>query len=765
MGNKKLFIIDAMAMAFRNYHAFGVRQLTNSNGLPTSAVFGTAQFMNRLIENEAPDYILVATESGGKNFRHRLYPEYKANRKEMPDDLRIQLPWFFRLLESMGCRIITPEDHEADDVVGSAVKRYAGGDTDCYIVSGDKDFMQLINERVFLYTPRKGGEVKVIDDQGVEEKFGCSPQQVIDILSLMGDSSDNVPGVPGIGEKGASKLIQQYGSLEGIYDHLDEIKNKRQKQNLIEHRDLAFLSRDLVTIHTDLDLPSDKEAFAFRADEALAGRALLDIYEELEFVDLARKTLQRMGRQDAPGESRPAESGEEPNADAEAEPAPAVETDYQLVDNRRALQQLVPLLSGAEWYAFDTETTGLSVVSDRPVGLSFSVAPGQAFYVPLLEKHLGDDLRPDDVLAALAPVLKSKAAKVGHNCKFDIQMLRNAGLDVTGPFLDTMVASHLINPTTRGHGLDACCLRWLDYKKIPTEELIGKKAEIAMADVDLPLLTRYACEDADLTGRLYQRLEKELTQLDLMTVYKEIEMPLVPVLAGMEQEGIYIKVPELSHLSEKMAKRLEALTATIHELAGEEFNINSTKQLQVILFEKLRIHEELGIKRLKKTKSGFSTDFSVLQQLAAHPLPAALLEYRQISKLKSTYVDTLPELVHPDTGRIHTSYHQTGTATGRLSSSDPNLQNIPVRTAEGQEIRHAFQAADQQHVLLSADYSQIELRLLAHMAREENLTAAFRAGDDGQLGTSDDQSFDSLESIDDVKYVGSKTLAQLRAES
>lgn len=749
MQPKRLFIIDAMAMAFRSFYAFGMRPLTTSQGLPTSAIFGSAMFLNKLITEMSPDYLVVASDSKEPTFRHQLYPAYKANRTEMPEDLAAQLPDFFRLLDALGCHVLKEPGFEADDLIGTLAQSWASPTCHVFIVSGDKDFCQLVNDHVSLYVPKKGEDAVILDAAGVREKFGVAPLQVIDTLAIIGDTSDNVPGVHGIGEKGAAKLINEYGSLDGIYMHLDQITNKKHRTALEESREMAYLSQKLVTIHKDCTIHVSLPDFACDPRTAVANPKLLDFYRDMEFRGLTAKVEAALkgagGKDQARGASaantRSAKTAEEdPPAPSHEDPAEAgtlfarIQAEsleslpgYQLVADKQSLDGLLATLSRAERFTFDTETTGLDAVSDRPIGISFSVRHGEAYYVPLVQKHLGD-LSEAAVRDAVRPLLSQGQLKIGHNVKFDLEMLKNAGIEVQGPFADTMIMDWLLDATGRSHGLDACCLKHLNYEKIPTASLIGSKGQLPMLDVDLSALTRYACEDADLTLRLYEHVRPLLEEANLLSAFETVEMPLVPILAEMEQTGIYVDMAALAQFSKRLAVMTADLEERIYKEADGEFNINSPKQLQEILFQRLKVHEQLGIKSIKKTKTGYSTDESVLQKLASHPLPKALLEYRTVTKLKGTYVDALQRLVHPKTGRVHTSFHQTGTATGRLSSSDPNLQNIPIRGALGREIRQAFRPQEPDWVIVSADYSQVELRILAHLAQETSLAQAFADG-------------------------------------
>ncbi len=733
MTTQRLFVIDAMAMAFRNFHAFGARPLTTSKGLPVSAVFGSSQFLLKLIEDEQPDYLVIATDSREPTFRHALYEQYKANRSEMPEDLAAQLPHLFRLFEALGCKLLKQPGMEADDLIGSLVQQVGSSDLKSYIVSGDKDFMQLVNDNTFLYAPKKGEPAKIIDRQGVYEKFACTPEEVIEVLALIGDASDNVPGVPGIGEKSASALIAKYHTLENIYEHLEEISNPRQREALRANREQAFLSRKLVTIDTNVQLPFSLQEMRCKTNSKEQYQHLYELFKELEFRSLTEK-MQKLLNTASQFAATPPDPIESTSAAATTATNKA-NTNYRLVQDQESLNQLLNALDVAQLFAFDTETTGLDKINSRPIGISFSTAEGAAWYIPLCAEH-GQKLPMPQILTSIRPpLLHASKLKIAHNLKFDLQMLRNIGVEIGGPIADTMIASYVLDASSREHGLDALALKKLALQKIPTSDLIGKKGEISMLDVDISQLTEYACEDADCTLRLWHKLEPELGALKVDGVFRDIEMPLVPILARMEQDGVFIDAAVLAEQSIKLGGLLQTLTSQIYELAGEEFNINSTKQLGQILFEKLKIHEQLQISRLKKTKSGYSTDVSVLEKLSAHPLPKALLDYRTLTKLKNTYIDALPTLINATTQRLHTNFLQTGTATGRLSSNDPNLQNIPIRSPLGRDIRKAFRAQDPESVIISADYSQVELRLLAHIAKESALAEAFRNGADIHTAT------------------------------
>ncbi|MCB9228868.1 MAG: DNA polymerase I [Deltaproteobacteria bacterium] len=731
---RKIFVVDVMAMAFRLFHALSPRGFTNQAGFPTSALHGSAMFLMGLIERERPDLLILASDSEGPNFRHEIYPEYKANRGEMPEALARQIPELFRMFSLWGLPLIQEKGLEADDLIGSLVSQWADAETSCYIVSGDKDFMQLINDRVFLYAPKKNQSIELVDTEGVFRKFGCRPDQVRDVLAIWGDSSDHVPGVRGIGEKGATSLIRRWGSLDDIYQNLDQIGNPRQAKMLREQKSMAFLSRQLVTIRTDVSLNLKRDEMSFDPDQALAQEALLGFCEEMglrSLNDRIRKGIQDLKQsQTAQKQQRQSKDPKDPEIFAVA----AARGSYQFVTRREQLDAVLADLHKVDCFAFDTETSGLDLVSDRPLGVSLAWGPGLACYIPLIPEHQSQ-MTQDEIVALLKALFEKSEGpvKVAHNLKFDLQMLKHLGINLCPPFGDSMVAAFVLNPSRGSYGIDALSREELGIEKIPTSALMGAKKDISMRQADPEKLAIYASEDADCCLQLYQKLFPRLSG-DLLRVYQDIDLPVLPLLARMEEVGISVNAQALADLSETFLGDIQSLQAQIYREAGEEFNVNSPAQLRVILFDKLRIHEQLGVTKIKKTKSGYSTDVSVLESMSSHPFVAALLSYREIYKLKNTYVDTLPQLIHETTGRIHSSFHPTGTATGRLSSSRPNLQNIPVRTARGREVRSAFVSRSGSK-LISADYSQIELRILAHLSGDSGLREAFAQERDIHIST------------------------------
>jgi DNA polymerase-1 len=699
----RLFLIDGSALAYRSYFAFIRNPLINSKGENTSAVFGYTRTLLDLLSQEHPDYIAVAFDTPEPTFRHERFVDYKATRQKMPEELSAQLPRLKEVTDALGVTLIELPGFEADDVMGTLAKQAARDGLETYLVTADKDLMQLVSPHVKIYSLRKvDNQQEVLDAAGVQQKFGVPPERVIDVLALMGDSSDNIPGVRGIGEKTAVKLIQDYGDLDTVLAKAAEIKPKGVAEKILANADMARLSQELATIHTDVPLPCSPRDLAPRPRDP---KRLAALFQELEFGSLLKQV---------------------------AADAPADHQGYHLIRSRAEFDRWLQTLQSLERFAIDTETTDLNPLNAELVCLSFAWAPGEAYCVPL---PFPDDQRPGDtdyVLTHLKPILEDpQILKCGQNIKYDMLVLSRYGIELQGVEFDTMVASYVVNPSGRQHNLDALALEYLQIKKIPIIDLIGSgKGQRSMRDVPIEDVARYACEDADVTWRLRDLLEAKLRETETWELFQRVEIPLISVLKEMEQAGVCLDVPLLQQMSRDMDRQLLALTQQIHELAGEVFNINSTQQLGRILFDKLEIHKAHGVKRVRKTKTGYSTDVAALEQFKEHPLVGKILEYRQLAKLKSTYVDALPQLVHLRTGRVHTSFNQTVTATGRLSSSDPNLQNIPARTEQGREIRKAFIAGGDDRRLLSADYSQIELRILAHLSQDAALIESFRIGED-----------------------------------
>ena len=735
-----------MALFYRSYYAIG--DLRTQRGEPISAVYGAATFLSRLVAEHRPDYLLVASDSNAKTFRHAMFPAYKGTRKKMEPDQVSQLPLFYKLFDAMGVRVIREDGMEADDLIGTAAQRFGFGETHVYIVSGDKDFMQLLGPNVSLMLPKKGTEAVLVGPHEAQARFGGS---VVDALALMGDATDNVPGVAGIGEKGAATLVSTYGTLEAIYrDGIDggAITAKKLRENLIRDREAAFLSRTLVTIKTDCELGFELSDLATSPSQ-LGNQGLVDFYESLDFkalADEARAKLKQSGPKDSSthGAMHPAAPVTGDAFHPSEEAAGGVQTrTYTLVDTHEALAAMLADLHGAAVVAFDTETTGLSVVDDRPIGISLSADPGEAYYVPL-----GPTGEVPEALMSFLTSGHPERTLVAHNAKFDLQMLKNIDVTLTGIIDCTMVMDTLLNPEERQHGLDHLVLKYFNFRKIPTTALMGEDKSTPMSSVPMGQLTEYACEDADYTLRLYQLLSSRLKEVTpvgypwlvtrplatLHDVYSTVERPLLPLVAQMEQTGILLDAGAMTLLGETLGAKETKLKETLFGLAGHTFNPASPKQLGHILYEVLKVHEATGAKRLKKTKTGLSTDEATLSKMAQHPFVATLLALRHVAKLLGTYVEPLPRLISKKTARLHASFSQVGAATGRMSSSGPNLQNIPARGEDGRRIRAAFRAPPGM-LLCSADYSQIELRVLAHLSGDSALQADLSGGEDVHRAT------------------------------
>jgi len=690
---KRLFLIDGSSYIYRAYYA--IRHLSNSQGMATNAIYGFTNMLLKVIRESQPDQLAVIYDSKGPTFRKDIYPEYKANRSAMPEDLVPQIPYIKRVVEAFNLPGIEKAGYEADDIIATLAGKFAAKGMEVTVVTGDKDLMQIVSDRVCLLDTMKD---KISGPAEVFERFGGA-DKVVEVQALAGDSSDNVPGVPGIGEKTAKALIDEFGDVETLLASLDQLKGKR-RENLENFADQARLSKQLVTLITDLDLDVDDDAFVMAEPNR---QALTELFKECEF----HKLLQEFS-----DDSR----------------ASAKEASYRAVLNERDLAEMVAALEASERFAFDTETTGLDPLRADLVGLSFAVIAGEAWYVPVSHRYLGvpEQLPLDKVLAAVGPLLGSaEHLKIGQNLKYDILVMGRVGVAVTEPLFDTMLASYLANSAAQSHGMDSLATELLDYRTIPYSEVAGSgKKKICFDEVEVEKATVYAAEDADITLRLYEKLLPMIAEQQQQELFDNVEMALLPILVKMEQAGIRIDAELLNGLSADMEKKLAALEVEIHGLAGTTFNIGSPKQLGEVLFERL------GLAKGKKTKTGWSTDVEVLSNLAEeHEIAAKILDYRSLSKLKGTYTDALPKLIHPDTGRIHSSFNQAVTATGRLSSSDPNLQNIPIRTEEGRRIREGF-IPSEGCLLLAADYSQVELRILAHMADEPALKEAFARGED-----------------------------------
>ena len=774
--SKRLFLIDAYALIFKYYYAFMGRPMRNRDGLNTSVVFGFTKFLRDILRREKPDLIGVAFDPPGGSFRGDIFPEYKANRPPTPEDIKISVPYVKRLVEAMCIPVLEVKGFEADDVIGTLAKRGSKAGYEVFMVTPDKDYGQLVDEHCKIYT-QKGDDIIIVDKAAIEAKYGFTdPVLVRDMLALWGDASDNIPGVPGIGEKGACKLVNAYGTVENILENTDKIGGKTGK-NIAEWGDKLRLAKELTTIRLDVPIAFDESALTMCCPNYSKLKAL---YAELNFSSFLRDLeniapeepategpkqepqiqLQEVARAKSEARRRAKLEGQgdlfamfSPAAESTAEPEPQnqeIDTesiapieeedhntprnasntphDYKIIHSAQELRELCDLLSKHSEICFDTETTGLSPVSSQIVGMSFAVEPHKAWYVPfsLSNKQAYIDI--------LRPLMENKYIdKIGQNIKFDIMVLRCLGIEVRGRKIDTMLLHYLIDAESR-HNMNFLAERYLNYTPIAIETLIGKGTkQLTMDLVGIERIAEYAAEDADITLQLKHKLYPEVEKLGMMELYEKIEAPMIDVLADIELAGVTVDCEALNRYAEELRALLSRLESEVREMAGEsELNINSSRQLGEVLFAKLRITDK---PKMTKTKQ-FSTDEEYLQGFAHDfPIVSKILEYRGVKKLLSTYVEALPELVNNHTGKIHTSYNQAVTATGRLSSTNPNLQNIPIRDELGKPIRAAFVASDSEHTLVAADYSQIELRLMAHLSGDEALIEAFRSNKDIHTST------------------------------
>lgn len=693
---KTVYLVDGTAYIHRAYHA--VRNLSNSHGFPTNAILGFSRMLLKLLADREPTYLAIAFDSKGPTFRHKIYSDYKANRPPMPDDMAQQLPRIREIVSNLDLKIFEMPGYEADDIIGTIARIAEEQGFTVVMVTGDKDFRQLITPRTSMWDTMKN---KVTDYAVFKKSYGIEPVQMIDVMGLSGDTSDNIPGIPGVGEKTALKLVKEYGSLETVMEHVDDIRGQKLRENLKRFSEMAFLSRDLVTIErfAPVDVPDMEHLRAGSPRH----EALANIFHELEFRGLWDQFSSRVEENTA----------------------------YELCFTREEVESLVDKIRKAGVVSLDTETTSKNPMEAGLVGLSFSMEEKKAFYIPVGHRCPGAEKQMDiqQCLGILRDVLQDDGIrKVGQNIKYDAEVLKLHGVDLKGIYFDTMIASYVINPGLRQHNLDYLAQHYLNHKMIAYSDVVGKGKDARnFSEVHLEQARDYSCEDADITLRLKHRLEEQLRKDKNEDLFYDLEMKLVPVLMEMELAGIKIDRVFFETMSAAFEDQLKKIEKEIYNEAGMEFNIHSPKQLGYVLFEKLRLPAQ---GKTTKTRS-FSTNVKVLKKLAALPqkTPRLVLRYRTLSKLKSTYLDALVRMVNPRTGRIHTSFNQTVAATGRLSSSDPNLQNIPVRGVEGREIRKGF-IAEKGCVLLSADYSQVELRILAHYSRDKAFTEAFERGDD-----------------------------------
>lgn len=744
--DKKLFLIDAYALIFRAYYAFIKNPRINSKGLNTSAIFGFTNTLFDLMKKEKPSHLAVVFDVG-ETFRHQVYKEYKANRQETPEAIRIAVPYIHKLMEALHIPCLWKEGYEADDVIGTLAKKAEKEGYTTYMMTSDKDYAQLVSENIFVFKPAsRGNDIEIWDVESVKEKFEVkNPSQVIDLLGMMGDSVDNIPGIPGVGEKTAKQFIKEYGSIENLFAHSSELKGK-MREKVEANEELGLLSKKLATIDTHVPIEFNYESLTVdqpNVDE------VIKIFEELEFRNMItnfQKTYHIISESESNLEKN--SSGKAPvngqrslfdTTDQDIEMKESANwktienTDhlYQLTETPVAVKLLVDKLLKQKIVCFDTETTSTDSMIAELVGISFSYEKAKGYYVPFSTK---DKEKTQEFIELLRPVFEDEnIVKVGQNLKYDCKVLRKYKVEVKGVLFDTMIAHYLINPDAR-HNMDLLAETELNYKPVPIESLIGKKGknQKLFSSVPIELQKEYAVEDSDITLQLKDKFEPQLKHDNLKKLFDDIEMPLMKVLEDMEWEGINLDIKALGEMSKELVEDLSKLEKEIYSLAGEEFNISSPKQLGDIIFDKLK----LGTKP-RKTKTGqYATGEDVLLKLAhKHKIIDLLLEYRQLQKLKSTYVDALPNEVNPLTGRVHTTFAQTVAATGRLASNNPNLQNIPIRTERGQEVRKAFIAKDSKHKIISADYSQIELRIIAAMSKDPTMITSFKNGEDFHRAT------------------------------
>jgi len=694
---KTVYLIDGSAFIHRAFHAIR-SSLSTSAGIPTNAVFGYTRMLLKLIEDCKPKYIGVFFDVKGPTFRHKLYKDYKANRPPMPDELVVQIPYIKEVTKRLNIEIIEKSGFEADDLIGTFAQKAEDDGFMVVMVTGDKDFMQLVTDKISIFDPMKD---KITDKAIVVKELGINPDQIIDMMGLSGDAADNVPGVPGIGPKTAISLIKDFGSMDYIYEKIDTIKKKKQKENLINFREQAFLSRKLVTIDTKVDIMFDGNSFSIKKPD---NELLCSLFKELEFSTLLREYQQKNT---------------------------TLNKKYIGITDEKELFLLIKKLEKAAFFAIDTETTSKNPMNASLVGISFSLKENEGFYIPCGHNYINAPVQipRQQILKMLKPILEnSKIKKIGQNIKYDQIVMAKYDVNIEGIVFDTMIASYLINPTKHTHSLDKIALDYLGYKMVSFADVIGKgkKALKSFAEVPIDKAIFYAAEDADITFLAYNILLPIIKKEGLYKLFQDVEMPLIPVLKEMEMEGILVDHEKLQKLSKTFAHELSLIEEDIYSFAGEAFNIQSSQQLGHILFEKLG----LPVQKKTKKKTAYSTDVDVLTKLSKqHELPVLILRYRTLAKLKSTYTDALIEMINPETGRIHTSFNQIGTVTGRLSSSEPNLQNIPIRTEEGKKIRSAF-IPKKDWLLIAADYSQIELRILAHCSNDKILIDSFNKDED-----------------------------------
>lgn len=737
MSKSKLFLLDGMALTYRSFYAFINSNLRNSEGISTGVILGFANTLVKMLEEEEPTHIAVAWDTDKPTFRHEMDKEYKANRPPQPEEIKEGLPLIKEMVDYFGIENIEKDGYEADDIIGTIADKANAEDVDVFLVTPDKDFMQLVHDHIKMYKPlNKGDGFDIIDREGVKDYFGVYPEKVIDVLAIIGDTSDNIPGVKGIGKKGAPKVINEYGSLEHAIEEAPNMSSKRHREGLQEYAEQALKAKKMITIETEVPDTLNWRKLDWEGPNK---EKLAQFFRRMEFRTLTKKFLGQEPETDGNGQGNLfGGSTETESIHDEYEEG---EVEYELIETPEQLKELVQELEQAGAVCFDTETDGTDPIQANLVGLSLAVEPSKASYVPLNSE---EGIDQDTVIEILGPLFgNEETLKIAQNFKYDYIMLSKNGLAIEGPVFDTMIAAYLHDANQRLK-MDRLSMKYLGYEPIPIEDLLGKgKNQKTMDEIEIDQAVVYGCEDADITYRLYEELTDKLKEDELSDIAEDIEFPLIKVLARMELHGVLLDTEMLKEVSEKLGEDIEELEQDIYEIAGEEFNINSPKQLGEILFEKLELPAG------KKTATGqYSTAESVLTKLATdYEIPQLVLDYRGLSKLKSTYVDALPELIYEKTGRVHTSFNQSVAATGRLSSSGPNLQNIPIRTERGREIRKAF-IAEEGFQLLSADYSQVELRVIASIAEDEAMMEAFKNDEDIHSRTAK-EIFD-LDSIDDV---------------
>lgn len=735
MQEKRLFLLDAYALIYRSYYAFIKNPRINSKGINTSAILGFVNTLEELLRKENPSHIAVGFDPQGPTFRHEAYEQYKAQREETPEVIRYSVPIIKEIIQAYNIPIIEVPGFEADDVIGSLAKLAEKEGFDTYMMTPDKDYGQLVSSHIFMYRPKFGGDFEILGPEEIKTKYGIqSPEQVIDILGLMGDSSDNIPGCPGVGEKTAVKLIADFGGIENLLANTDRLKGAL-KTKVEENRSQIEFSKFLATIKTDVPLTFDEKSLR---REPVNSEKLRPIFEELEFRNLTERVLGNQPTTPTPKKTvQPSLFDNVPETEQTDNSAPqsnlaniaSIPHTYHLTDTPEKMWDLAALLSCASAFAFDTETTGVDPMNVELVGLSFALKEHEAYYIPIPEEQE----KAREIVNIFKSALENpKSLKIGQNIKYDYIVLHNYGIHVKGDFFDTMVAHYLLQPE-QYHNMDYLANVYLGYEPVSIEKLIGPKGkkQLSMRQVPVEQVCEYAAEDADVTLQLKNQLEKELKTEKMEKLFYDIEMPLTKVLADMEITGVNVDITELKSSSDILTRRMNELEQEIFQLAGVTFNVSSARQVGEVLFERLKIDE-----KAKKTKTGqYSTTEEILEKLRSrHPIVGKILDQRGIRKLLSTYINALPELINPKTGKIHTSFNQTITSTGRLSSSNPNLQNIPIRNNEGREIRRAF-VPDKDCVFFSADYSQIELRIMAHLSGDRHMIEAFREGSDIHAAT------------------------------